>query len=119
VHELGHAFNNRLSDSPSGSLGSYQLQNPDFPNRSDFPDEIPEGWTGEYSGFASRMNVFTWQQSYALAGSAVEEFADQFLGWIYNTWESGDYRDGLSKEGFDRSSWMKDNMPVWIDIFRN
>ena len=114
VHELGHAFDILVSRLPSGSLGDYQLQHSDFPNRSDFPNPVPKYWVGDYSGFASRMNVFTWQQSYALAGSAIEEFADQFLGWIYDKWET-DEDGAITDDGEARSDFMKKYMPGWIN----
>jgi hypothetical protein len=117
VHELGHAFNDRLSGIPMNSLESTQSSNPDFPNRPNFPEDYDEKWVGPNHGFASGMNQFTWQQAYALAGSGSEEFADQFLGWTYNTWEPGNLR-GLSEAGFLRSNWMDNNMPGWIDSFQ-
>jgi hypothetical protein len=102
------------------TLESMQSADSNFPNRFDFPDPLPdEHWTGPYSGFASRMNVFTWQQSYALAGSTSEEFADQFLGWTYNTWETGTSVGGFSEAGSNRSYWMNNNMPGWINGLGN
>jgi RHS repeat-associated protein len=113
VHELGHAFNNLFATGyqPADALGQTQSRNPDFPNRLDFPLNYDEYWTGPNSGFASGQNVYTWQMSYALAGSTSEEFADQFLGWTFNTWEPA---VGSSNYGPYRSLWMNNSMPGWI-----
>jgi hypothetical protein len=113
VHELGHAFNIGLGREPEDALGDKQSQDPNFPNRNDFPDPVPDLWIGPSSGFASGQNQFTWQQSYSLAGSNSEEFADMFLGWTYNTWETN--IDGnFTPAGTARSNFMNDNMPGWI-----
>jgi len=48
------------------------------------------------------------QQSYSNAGTASEEFADQFLGWTYYTWAS-------NPAGQMRSEWMDKYMPGWVN----
>jgi hypothetical protein len=113
VHELGHAFDDRLSTIPDNELGKMQELNSTFPNRADFPSDVDETWVGPNVGFASGQNQFTWQMSYANAGSPIEEFADQFLGWVFNTWES-DASGNLAPYGQARSDWMNNNMPDWI-----
>ena len=112
VHELGHAFDNANNLLPRNALSCTQTLGCEgyrsgFPDRHDFPNPIPDGWTGRTSGFASKQNQFTWQMSYSNAGEPYEEFADQFLGWTFNNWEN-------SPAGQMRSDWMNDYMPVWL-----
>lgn len=131
VHELGHAFSNLWAASedvqrpmypekcsPDWVLAWTQTLSPSeefynyfevsFPNRPDFPDPLPnDNWFGERYGFASEQNVTSWQKSVSQAGSIGEEFADQFLGWVFNSWDD-------STAGFMRSEWMNKYMPGWI-----
>jgi hypothetical protein len=121
VHELGHAFNARFAagNQPADFLGCTQtlttgcegFYEQGFPNRSDFPSNHDPFWVGQNWGFASGQNQFTWQQSYANAGATYEEFADQFLGWTFNTWEPA---GNLGNYGPMRSNWMNQYMPGWI-----
>jgi hypothetical protein len=92
---------------PEYSLAAKQSLDTSFPNRAGFPDPKPSGWVGLNSGFASGQNQLTWQQATYLAGSPSEEFADMFLGAVYDTWENSD-------AGRVRSGWMRDYMPAWI-----
>jgi hypothetical protein len=127
VHEIGHAFsslwsanaqffNDPQATNPSvllawtQGLPSSPFYNPAYPNRSDFPDPLESRWwQGPTFGFASPQNVTTWQMSVHNAGSAGEEFADQFLGWTFGMWED-------SVEGNMRSLWMQSYMPGWINF---
>jgi hypothetical protein len=124
-HEIGHAFENLWSSDaknrehpelshPANVLGwtqsfpgypEYFIKG--FPNRTDFPNPVPENYRGEYFGFASRQNDLSWQVSVDQAGAVSEEFADQFLGWTYRKWED-------SGAGDLRSGWMEKYMPLWI-----
>jgi hypothetical protein len=54
----------------------------------------------------------TWQQS--LSGEDSEEFADMFLGWTFDTWETNP--DGtLTEYGQARSDWMRENVEPWLE----
>jgi len=70
-----------------------------------YPDDFNRPGTGSNYGFASAG--FPWQQATNNVGSPSEVFADQFLGWTYNTWED-------SNQGQRRSSWMDVNMASWL-----
>ena len=112
VHELGHAFDaGYAKNQPSDMLGTTQTRNGKFPNRADFPADPNPSWIGPNSGFASGQNQFTWQMSYSNAGSTSEEFADQFLGWTFNTWDSSPTG---KFEGQMRSDWMNEYMVGWL-----
>ena len=123
VHELGHAFNDSFTvgNQPAYFLGCTQTltagcegyYEQGFPNRPDFPSNTGPNWIGPNSGFASGQNQYTWQQSYALAGSTHEEFADQFLGWTFNTWQQND--GSVYPAGPMRSAWMVNYMTGWIN----
>ena len=134
IHELGHAFTKNWSDS---SLSSEQLQYfrlhpeetnptivlawaqsyqglpehyvPDFPDRPNPTDNKP----GRFYGFASQQNVLIWQMAVTNAGDPGEEFADQFLGWTFDTWQR--QADGsFSPEATLRRNFMDRYMPGWI-----
>ncbi|MBN2512698.1 MAG: RHS repeat-associated core domain-containing protein [Sedimentisphaerales bacterium] len=89
THELGHAFSQGHGRKPETALGEAQ-KNPLFPNRPNFPENTPDGWTGGRYGYASEQNVLTWQMSSAQAGTLSEEFADMFLGWTFGVWDASD-----------------------------
>jgi hypothetical protein len=133
VHELGHAFSNFWSNSlanadrahpenthPAIVLGWTQGDFPayteyiiaGFPNRAD-PVKNAEGKydAGDYLGFFSQQNVLTWQVAMTQAGSSTEEFADQFLGWTFDTWQPPDELN----YGPMRRDWMDKYMPGWIN----
>jgi hypothetical protein len=110
VHELGHAFDASFANQPSNLLGITQTSNSKYPNRADFPPVHSPSWIGPKSGFASGQNQFTWQMSYSNAGSTSEEFADQFLGWTFNTWDTSPGQNN----GQMRSDWMNKYMVGWL-----
>jgi RHS repeat-associated protein len=103
VHELGHAFNNLWGKSPEALLQRGMANNPLLVRGED---------DGYYYGFASRQNERTWVQNPSTSPSEV--FADQFLGWTFNTWETEGYFGGLSAQGNARSQWMSTNMSNWL-----
>lgn len=102
VHEMGHAFENVLYEDlgfkpPRNTLASIQSQNSSFPNRVN-------GGEGNF-GFAGP--AYGWQQS--VDPSPEEEFADMFIGWVYNTW-------AMDELGTARLQFMALCMPQWINI---
>jgi hypothetical protein len=127
VHELGHAFSNFWSNSlaeadrvhpenthPAIVLawtqsfpGYFEYYINGFPNR---PDPV-DGSLGQFYGFASEQNRLTWQVAVTNAGDPSEEFADQFLGWTFDTWQP----PGKSNYGPMRREWMDKYMPGWIN----
>jgi hypothetical protein len=115
VHELGHAFRKALYDKTTidtyDKLTKWRQNHSGYPDRETFTG--PEGTTGPNVGFASPQNQFTWQQS--LDGSDNEEFADQFLGWTFNMWETNE-NGRLTTDGQARSDMMNSNMPLWVDL---
>ncbi len=134
VHELGHAFTKNWSETaPLGAELEYFRQHPEetnpaivlawaqsyqrltehyvpgFPNRENPTD----GNLGAYLGFASQQNQLTWQVAVTNAGDPGEEFADQFLGWTFDTWQRGP--DGSFTEHANmRRNFMDRYMPGWI-----
>jgi hypothetical protein len=111
VHELGHAFRSAmlgLGIDPYQTLEKTQTLDPNFPNRVN----LPEGQDlGPNYGFASQQGVLTWQQNGS--GTPNEEFADMFLGWTFNTWETE--RNRFTRDALARSRWMDSYMPLWVD----
>ncbi len=61
-------------------------------------------------GFAGRR----WGMQRSDQGRASEEFADMYVGWVYNEWEPG--RDGWSEAGQMRADFMNSNMSMWVNI---
>lgn len=102
IHELGHGFD-RQADDPRGDLGDRWNDNTDgaFPRRD--PDNADQ------RGYAG--NRWGWQQS--AEQTTGEEFADMYLGWSYDEWETQDGE--LTDDGQMRSDWMNENMGEWID----
>jgi hypothetical protein len=110
VHELGHAFDNVFNKTPSRVLGSTETwiidcEEYDFPHRTN-PDYSP------YFGFASPNNIHTWQMN--TSPTREEEFADTFLGWVYNKWETNS-AGGLALGGQIRSEWSDQWFLGWLD----
>ncbi len=114
VHELGHAFYwailNKTGIDVYSSLGEWRTNHPGYPDRLTFTGS--EKQTGPSYGFASLQNQTTWQQS--LVGSNNEEFADQFLGWTFNKWETEN--GTLHPRGSARAAMMNTNMPLWVNM---
>jgi hypothetical protein len=111
VHEMEHVFNARMTNvlgalaeklSPYNQLFTTQANDPTFPNRVDNDANLV--------GFAGPR--YNWQQS--PSGAPGEEFADMFLGWTYNRWETGAH--GLKAAGQARADWMAARMPLWVDL---
>ena len=96
IHELGHAFDNRISGSPANIV---ETSPPPIKGDSWKLKEKPKGFFN-----ASNGNM-TWMQSTVASGS--ETFADMFLGWVFNKWEPGDYGD-------TRAEFMDEHMGSWI-----
>ena len=113
VHELGHAFKwllyYKAGTNVYDEYKKWRENHPGYPDRPDFPG--PSGTAGNYYGFASQQNVIVWQVS--LQGDDSEEFADQFLGWTFNMWQTNS--DGtLHPDGKARRDMMDTNMPGWV-----
>ncbi|MCL4265813.1 MAG: RHS repeat-associated core domain-containing protein [Anaerolineae bacterium] len=107
VHELGHAFINVVGSGPLDKLRQYQKFFSDFPNRPhtdnpNYDNLSPWGFAGGYG---------TWQRS--KQGRASEEFADMYLGWVYNQWEGND--GDWTIPGQYRADFMNSLMPLWVD----
>ncbi len=123
VHELGHAFAIAMQmrgwTNPNSKLDTDKNKIKDLVRGTD-----PNG----YYGFASNSHDMLWQQHGCNLDApkpkqpanphpwdcevGAEIFADQFLGWTFNTWETvgGD----LSPQGKARSDWMNENMFKWL-----
>jgi hypothetical protein len=117
VHEIGHAFNWLILGITGidiyQELRDWRNEHPGFPDRQAYTGD---GGPGPGWGFAGPQNQFTWQQSNE--GGDNEEFADQFLGWTYNEWETGN-NGGIVPAGQFRSDMMNMNMPLWVDMAAN
>jgi hypothetical protein len=98
VHELGHAFNARRGGAPYSALSAAIEGNSAFERGNDL--------TKNY-GFAGALNNRTWNQN--PDNSVHEIFADMFLGWVFNAWESN------SDIGALRANWMNSNISTWLD----
>ena len=101
VHEFGHVFNARVAninldgDTPYTALDATFASNSSFPRRGD-PGN---------AGFAGPQ--WGWQQSGE--DSSNEEFADMFVGWVFNRFAS-------NPGGSARSAWMNapEHMQYWV-----
>ena len=95
VHELGHAFGNRLwiSDQRTGNT-KIRLSDITVYNDNIIRNRNSGGWAGEFG---------SWQQS--RQNTPGEVFADMFLGWTYNAWGT---------TGPDRGAFMNTWMPIFM-----
>jgi RHS repeat-associated protein len=93
VHEVGHAFENALL----GTLGAKKGR-----------DELPGELVNREGGFAGGFTVWQWSKE----ETAGEIFADMFIGWVYNRWET--IGTELAPLGQQRADYMHANMGGWI-----
>jgi hypothetical protein len=107
IHELGHAFNKVMHKAPENLL-------------TNDTDRYKEGYNellirgtdrNLYYGFASRLSERVWVQN--PSNLPTEVFADQFLGWVCDKWETDSDGD-LTDAGIARSNWMVKNMTEWL-----
>jgi len=129
VHELGHAFAIAMQmrgwTDPNFQLDIDKRKNVDLVRGTD-----PNG----YYGFASKSIDMLWQQHGCnldapkkrkpgepkqpanprpwVCEGGTEIFADQFLGWTFNTWQTKG--NELTSQGKARSDWMNENMYKWL-----
>ncbi len=109
IHELGQLFGATVSGGAPYAAMSTAVARDDNLKRD-------EPTVGSYYGFASQFGYFTWQQSYSNAESYREIFADQFLGWTFDTWFSLDPKQYPrdAEMAKTRKKWMDQRMPGWI-----
>lgn len=113
VHEMGHVFDNALGLKPRTELS--KIENGEYIYNS-LLQEIGVNDNSNLNGFAGGRDITGWQRrcnTCNRGGLEYEVFADMFLGWVYNSWEPGNYR-GLSETGRGRADFMNTNMPLWI-----
>jgi hypothetical protein len=101
IHEIGHSFEFLIEKDaytreliPFAVLMKEQSRNWNFPRRT---------FANSYVGYCGLRWV--WQQSPSLHPR--EEFADMFIGWVYNCWED-------SEAGELRKAFMDKNMKMWL-----
>ncbi len=137
VHELGHAFSKFWSETqPNENEIAYARQHPEevnpvivlswvqdyqgypeyyvpnYPKRN--TPALGDSTLGSFSGFASQQNQLTWQVAVTNAGLPSEVYADQFLGWTFDTWQrrsDGSFHD----DAVLRRNFMDKYMPGWIN----
>jgi RHS repeat-associated protein len=115
IHELGHVFNASFSNAIPGNSTPYQTLDAAFVTS---PGLRRSASPGGYQGFASDNSDSTWQlhgKDLAYPGSASgagEVFADQFLGWSANSWQTE--HGALTVDGSLRANWMNEHMPGWV-----
>jgi len=127
VHELGHLFQIAISargwpkgDTPYDKLSADMVSDRRLRRGTD---------SNQAYGFASPGYNLAWQQHSCYVDDLSEPyppcilsgeiFADQFLGWTYDAWETRfnpiTGRLELSTEAEVRSEWMNDNMYRWLN----
>ncbi|MCC6957495.1 MAG: hypothetical protein IT316_11930 [Anaerolineales bacterium] len=111
IHELGHAFDWAVYRAvgkdlmPRNRIGEIQqFWRPAGDNPSPRNDVNQYGFAGE------RRNSLWHQNPY---GSAHEEFADTFLGWVFDRWERN--AGGYSGTAIGRIDFMNKYMGVWVN----
>ena len=115
IHELGHSYANAVgsfSDPNFADGRSFTLPSllEYFQQNFGFPDRPPESDRNSTWGFAGGR--WEWQRS--ISGAASEEFADMFLGWVYNRWETE--AGSLSVAVRERAILMNALMSCTVDM---
>lgn len=100
VREAGRVFDVPTGNSGRTTLTFARAENRSFATRN-----------SKSVGFAG--GLFGWQQSDDDDPS--EEFADMFIGWVYNQWGTNE-RGGLNPAGAKRATVMNANAPRWIEL---
>jgi RHS repeat-associated protein len=110
IHELGHAFNDRLGGYPAFAVSKYTVsingEDWEMNSRINTPDKFGLVRYGFYED-AERSGTRTWVQSGQVDPGGSEVFADMFLGWVYNKWAMNVY-------GNERARFMNEHMKGWI-----
>jgi hypothetical protein len=111
VHELGHAFDWAVA----GAIGEGLMPRNRMGELKGFWRPVGDNPAikddGNYYGFAGpRKNTLWHQNPY---GSAHEEFADTFLGWVFSAWERN--ADGYSDYAIGRMDFMNRYMGLWVN----
>jgi len=99
VHEFGHLFNTVMDGTP------YDAVSADWDTLKQ-KDDLRSN-----QGFGSALNVRDWVMNSENVN--YEVFADQFLGWVFNKWETGP-GGNLTEDAITRSNWMNSNMSKWL-----
>jgi hypothetical protein len=97
VHEMGHVFDNILGFEPRKSITSSLLTGRGV--------DVNNGFYG--------TKVVGWQWRLSGSNGPEEIFADMFVGWVYNRWETEKRFDILTPLGQARSDFMNENMAIW------
>jgi RHS repeat-associated protein len=103
IHEIGHAFDSSTEHKGRNSVINKWASNPDFPRRGGSCLVETYGYFG---------TCYDWQQS--SESTAGEEFADMFIGWLYDRWEI-DPEGVLTTDGQARFDFMNQLMPRLIE----
>lgn len=111
IHELGHAFDWAVAGAigeslmPRNKIGEIkEFWRPAGDNPRPLDDISSYGFAG------SRRNTL-WHQN--PCGSAHEEFADTFLGWVFGAWERG--ANGYSNYAIGRMDFLSRYMGLWVN----
>ena len=110
VHELGHSFNIIMGRTPESILNQTFMLIPDFPRRPENASHIHINY-----GFYGPADQRPWQMH--PTGSASEEFADMFIGWVYGKWEGSP--NNLTPDGLARMNWMNTYIALTINLVSN
>lgn len=110
IHELGHVLVNALNNKAiiSDTRAFLEASGAGRPEeRKDLERRLLYGYAG--NSLSPRM----WQQS--LDGAPSEQFADMFLGWVFNQWETNP-NGTLSPAGGAMSNFMNTHMREWLRL---
>ncbi len=111
IHELGHAFSQKLGGKPVMDTDSFLSGRPSVgrPRDVELDPDLFYGFAGSFD------SPRKWQQTAVTTPS--EQFADMFLGWVYGKWEPGSFANtNYSYAGFSMSNFMNTYMPHWLDL---
>jgi hypothetical protein len=110
-HELGHAFVHAVGSSMPVSLLSQEIAGNSLLDRGTDKN-------GMYGFASTQASPRLWQQSTGNAGTAhAEIWADMYLGWTSNAWETkADGSGSFAPAGEARSTFMNNTMSLLVDI---
>ncbi|MDH5607033.1 MAG: hypothetical protein OEY93_09105, partial [Anaerolineae bacterium] len=105
MHEVGHNFDNAIGDAGENLVASTPaIKGGSIDQKNGFYGTAREGWQRRLQHQNENSN---------------EIFADMFVGWVYEMFETIPSENVLTEAGKTRSDFMTENISKWIKGYLN